>query len=85
MPSTATLTSEVTHISPHGLWLLLEKEELLLPFVQFPWFRHAAVSQLSNIERPTEDHLCWPDLDIDLSVDSIRSPAAFPLIAGSTV
>jgi hypothetical protein len=33
------------------------------------------------VERPTEDHLYWKQLDIDLSLQSIRNPAAFPLIA----
>lgn len=83
MPGTDILTAEVTHISRHGFWLLLENEELLMPFEQFPWFRRATVEQLSRVERPTENHLYWPDLDIDLSVESIRTPAAFPLVSGS--
>jgi len=33
------------------------------------------------VERPQSHHLYWPDLDIDLAVDSIRDPAKFPLIA----
>jgi len=33
------LAVEVTHISQNGIWLLLEDEELLLPYEQFPWFR----------------------------------------------
>jgi hypothetical protein len=73
---------EVTHISRHGFWLLLgEKEELLLPFAQFPWFRQATIEQISTIEWPTPDHLYWPELDIDLSVQSIRQPEKFPLLA----
>jgi hypothetical protein len=31
--------------------------------------------------RPTADHLYWPDLDVELSVESIRNPACFPLKA----
>jgi hypothetical protein len=27
------------------------------------------------------DHLYWPDLDIDLSLESIRHPENFPLIS----
>jgi len=34
---------EVTNISQHGFWLLLENEELFLPFAEFPWFREASV------------------------------------------
>ena len=81
MPGTATLTAEVTNISTHGLWLLLGDEELAVPFSEFPWFRNATIEQLSKVERPTENHLYWPQLDIDLSVESIRHPEAFPLRA----
>jgi hypothetical protein len=77
-----TVTSaEVTNISRHGFWLLLDNEELLLPFEQFPWFRSATVEQITQIERPSPEHLYWPGLDIDLAVASIRQPEAYPLVA----
>lgn len=81
MLGTNTLAAEVTHISKHGFWLLLGDEELLVPFSEFPWFRQATIEQLCNIEWPTADHLYWPQLDIDLSVESIRHPEAFPLVS----
>jgi hypothetical protein len=81
MPGTIISTPEVTHVSKHGLWLLLGDEELSLPFEQFPWFRRATIDQISHVERPTPEHLYWPDLDIDLSLESIRRPDAFPLVS----
>ena len=86
MPGTGTFPIEVTNISPHGFWVLIENEqavaeELFLPFADFPWFRSATIEQLCTVTRPTADHLFWPQLDIDLSVSSIRNPQAFPLIS----
>ena len=81
MPGTAISAPEVTHVSKHGLWLLREDEELFLPFEKFPWFRQATIEQITHIEAPGPDHLYWPDLDIDLTVESIRHPEAFPLIS----
>lgn len=81
MPGTTTSAAEVTHVSKHGFWLLLGDEELLVPFEHFPWFRKATIEQLSDVEWPTPDHLYWPQLDVDLSVVSIRDPAAFPLLS----
>lgn len=81
MLGTDTLAAEVTHVSRHGFWLLLGKEELLLPFSEFPWFRQATIEQLTTIEWPTPEHLYWPLLDVDLSVESIRNPEKFPLIS----
>ena len=83
MHGNITSAAEVTNISKHGFWLLLDEEELLLPFEQFPWFRSATVEQITNVERPSPERLYWPSLDVDLAVQSIRQPEAFPLIAKS--
>jgi hypothetical protein len=71
----------VTHVSRHCFWLLLGNEELAVPFVQFPWFKQSTIEQLSNVLWPSPDHLYWPDIDVDLSVESIRNPLAFPLVS----
>lgn len=82
LPGERTSDVEVTNVSEHGFWLLLEAEELFVPFEQFPWFKDASRAKLANVERPQPHHLRWPDLDIDLAVESIRDPAKYPLIAG---
>ncbi|WP_310571235.1 DUF2442 domain-containing protein [Gemmatimonas sp.] len=79
-----TSVAEVTHVSRHGFWLLLDAEELLVPFTSFPWFRQATIDQLVDVQWPSADHLYWPQLDVDLSVASIRNPDDFPLIARVT-
>ena len=81
MPGTVTSIAEVTHVSKHGFWLLLDGEELLVPFEQFPWFKKATIEQLSDVQWPTPNHLYWPQLDADLSVQSIRDPSAFQLMS----
>ena len=81
MPGTIISAAEVTNISPHGFWLLLDDEELLVPFEEFPWFRSATVEQITTVERPTPSHLYWPKLDVDLSLESIRNPERFPLVS----
>ena len=83
MPGISTSIAEVTHVSKHGFWLLLDEEELLVPFEEFPWFRKATIEQLSDVLWPTLDHLYWPQLDVDLSVQSIRDPANFPLVSNT--
>lgn len=76
-----TLVTEVTHVSTHGIWLLLDDEELFMPYEQFPWFKNANIASIVEIERPTPNHLYWPLLDIDLAVESIRNPSEFPLMS----
>ena len=81
MPGTSTSAPEVTNISQHGLWLLLDGRELFLPFADFPWFRKASVAAITRVERPQPHHLYWPALDVDLTVDSIEHPEKYPLVA----
>ncbi len=80
-PGSSTLAAEVTNVSRHGLWVLVEDEELFLPYDEFPWFRQATIESVLNLERPQPHHLHWPDLDVDLTLDSIRHPERYPLRA----
>lgn len=79
MPGPATSEAEVTNISRHGFWLLVDGHELFLPFAEFPWFKRASIEALLRLERPAPQHLHWPDLDVDLSLNSIEHPERYPL------
>ena len=63
---------EVTNISPHGFWLLVQDREVFASFKNFPWFRDASIDELTNVELPSPHHLYWPTLDVDLAVDSVK-------------
>ena len=76
-----TSAAEVTNISSHGFWLLVADEELFVPFKEFSWFKDASVSEILNVVWPQPQHLYWPDLDVDVAVESIRHPEKFPLIS----
>ena len=73
--------AEVTNISRHGFWLFIADEELFLSFKEFPWFKDASVAALVNVQWPHPHHLYWPELDVDLAVESIRHPKKFPLVS----
>lgn len=72
---------EVTNVSQHGFWLLINGRELFVPFQQFPWFREASIGALCNVELPHPSHLYWPNLDVDLAVESLEHPKRFPLVS----
>ncbi len=74
-----TLEVEVTNLSPSGFWILLDEKEMFIPFDDFPWFEDATIRAIGKVQRLGPDHLYWPDLDIDLSVESIEHPERFPL------
>ena len=78
---TLTSDAEVTNISAHGFWLLLAGRELFVPFDEFPWFRDAPVGRILHVVLQSPVHLYWPDLDVDLAVESIEHPERFPLVS----
>jgi hypothetical protein len=77
----STSAAEVTNVSPHGLWLLVDEAEHFLPFDKFPWFREATIAAVTNLQRPSPQHLHWPELDVDLHVESLSEPDRYPLVS----
>jgi hypothetical protein len=77
----STSATEVTSVSSHGLWLWLGDREVFLSYEEFPWFKEVPVGQLFNVKRLTKDHLHWPDLDVDIHVDSIDHPEKYSLVS----
>ncbi len=82
-PEKNTSPIEVTHVSEHGIWLFAHGEELFLPYEEFPWFKDADGGKVQNVEEPSPGHFYWPDLDVDLGVETIRHPERLPLKTGA--
>lgn len=78
-----TLSAEIANIGSQALWVLVDDKEYCLPYDQFPWFRNATIAQITNIQLLHNNHLYWPDMDIDLSLSILDNPSQFPLIANN--
>jgi len=72
---------EVLNISKHGFWLFIRGKEYFLSFRDYPWFKEAKIDSILKVELPQRNHLYWPDLDVDLEVDSLKNPDHYPLTA----
>ena len=70
--------AEVTSISQYGFWLQFRDEELYLSFVEFPRFEHATIAQICRVQCVSASRLYWPDIGVDLGIEKIRNPIAFP-------
>lgn len=80
-PAGPTSGVEVTNVSAHGFWLLFSDREIFVPFAKFPWFRDAALGELTEVQLALAGHLRWPRLDVDLTVDSLEDPDRYPLVS----
>lgn len=54
---------------------------MVLSFESFPWFEDGTIREVLNVERVSATHLYWPDLDVDVHVDSIDHPENYPLVS----
>jgi Protein of unknown function (DUF2442) len=78
---TNTSAVEVTHISAHGVWLMVKGREYFLSYEDFPWFKDAKLGDILDVKLLHATHLYWPTLDVDLSLKSIQDPGSYPLMA----
>ena len=79
-PGTSTSPSEVTNIEPLGFWVLVDDREYFIPFADYPVFQGASLLQIFHMQRLSPTQLHWPDLDADIEIEALESPAHYPLI-----
>ncbi len=72
----------IAELTEAGFWLVLDDRRIFVDFREFPWFRGRSREELESIERPFPDELRWPELDVDLAVDSLLHPERYPLRFG---
>ena len=71
--------AEIQNISQHGIWILVNEREFFMPFSEYPWFLKGTLEQIYNLEFFHDHHLYWPALDIDVDIESLKFPEAYPL------
>lgn len=76
----STSEIEVSNISIHGFWLYVNHKEYFLPFDQYPWFKDAKINEILNVQLLHQTHLYWPQLDIDLDINTLKDADRHPLV-----
>ena len=71
----------VENITPFGIWLFVKGKEYFLSYEDYPWFRERTIKSLQNVKLLHGRHLYWPDLDVDLEIDTLENPEKYPLKA----
>src|SRR5712692_3819782 len=72
---------EERNVKREGFSLLIRRKKRFVRFDGFPWFRDASIAQITNVTLPSPHHLYWPELDVDLAVESLDHPERFPLVS----
>ena len=74
-----TAPVEIYMVSRNGMWIVVKEQEFFLPFSEYPWFTKATIDQIYDVQIFHDHHLHWPALDVDLDIESFKSPEAYPL------
>ncbi len=72
--------ARVSQVTAEGVWLHLGKTPYFLSGTDFPWFRDKPEASVKNVIQDLWGDLHWPDLDVDLELDSLVHPGKYPLV-----
>ena len=73
------LAYEVTNISRKGFWLLVDDKEYFISYSQYPEFLEMNLNQIFNVKSIDLKQFHWSDKDIDIDIESLKTPETFPL------
>jgi len=80
---TSTLVAtktEVTNISPFGIWILTNDKEYFINYKDYPVFETATVKQIADVKTDFAGNLHWEELDADIELESLENADNYPLI-----
>ena len=80
---TSTLVS-VLMINAQGIMLSVQGQDYFLSYNRIPWMQDAPIRSVLNVQMSVPEAIEWPDLDIDLEIDSLRHPERYPLVIKRT-
>ena len=85
MIGTSTLVAtktktEVTNISPFGIWILTNGKEYFISYKDYPVFETASIRQIADISTDFSGNLHWEELDADIELESLENPEDYPLV-----
>ena len=70
----------VLMINAQGMLISVQGQDYFLSYNRVPWLRDARISSVLNVRMSGARSIEWPELDIDLEVESLRHPERYPLL-----
>ena len=78
--NTNAISASVLMINNQGIMISVAGNDYFLSYNRVPWLKDATVRNILNIKMLGKNAVEWPDLDVDLEVDSLKHPERYPLI-----
>ncbi|MBQ4407960.1 MAG: DUF2442 domain-containing protein [Bacteroidales bacterium] len=67
-------------INNQGIMISVAGNDYFLSYNRVPWLKDATVRNILNIKMLGKNAVEWPDLDVDLEVESLKHPERYPLV-----
>ena len=78
--SSANTSVNVLMMNAQGIMLSVQGLEYFLSYSWSPWLQDAPVRSVLNVRMSGHEAIEWPDLDVDLEIESLRHPERYPLV-----
>ena len=69
----------VLMINAQGIMISVQGCDYFLSYNRIPWMQDAPIRSVLNVKMSRPEAIEWPDLDVDLEIDSLRHPERYPL------
>ena len=76
----AATSVAVLMINSQGMMLSVQGQDYFVSYNRVPWLRDARVSSALNVRMSGPRAIEWPELDVDLEIDSLKHPERYPLV-----
>lgn len=70
----------VLMINAQGMMLSVLGQDYFISYNRVPWLRDARVGSVLNVRLAGPDAIEWPELDVDLEIESLKHPERYPLL-----
>lgn len=70
----------VLMINSQGIMLSVLGNDYFVSYNRVPWLRNARISSALNVRMAGRNAIEWPDLDVDIEIESLKHPERYPLV-----
>lgn len=70
----------VLMINSQGILLNVMGNDYFVSYNRLPWMKDASIISVLNVQMAGVNAIEWPDLDVDLEINSLKHPEQYPLV-----
>ena len=78
--NTKDTLASVLMINAQGIMISVAGNDYFLSYNRIPWMKDASIKSVLNVRMSGQNAIEWPDLDVDLEIESLKHPERYPLV-----